>query len=67
MGAGVARRLSDSDLAAHVFAEDFEQEGEAPQEYPPAFLHLQGCQVVVGDNRWGAPVFGSTSGCRCRR
>ncbi|WP_330332257.1 hypothetical protein OHS33_22815 [Streptomyces sp. NBC_00536] len=47
---GLAGRLGDAELPDERFAEDFAREaGEIP-DYPPAFLHLQGCQLISGSS-----------------
>ncbi|MEV7547665.1 hypothetical protein [Streptomyces sp. NPDC089915] len=46
----LAEQLADTGLPDERFAKDFGREaGESP-EYPPAFLHLQGCQLISGNS-----------------
>ncbi|MBN0046752.1 hypothetical protein JS756_22100 [Streptomyces actuosus] len=46
--ARVAGRLGDEGMPDQRFAEDFARQAAEPLEYPPAFLHLQGCQLISG-------------------
>ncbi|MFD4131280.1 hypothetical protein [Streptomyces goshikiensis] len=44
----VAERLGDAGAPDDRFAEDFAREAGETPEYPPAFLHLRGCQLISG-------------------
>ncbi|MFI5981528.1 hypothetical protein ACIBEA_11695 [Streptomyces sp. NPDC051555] len=44
----LAGRLDDGELPDARFAEDFAREAGETPEYPPAFLHLRGCQLISG-------------------
>ncbi|MEU8433762.1 hypothetical protein AB0F18_12700 [Streptomyces sp. NPDC029216] len=44
----LAVQLSETGLPDERFAEDFSREAGETPEYPPAFLHLQGCHLISG-------------------
>ncbi|MER5727757.1 hypothetical protein ABT084_05265 [Streptomyces sp. NPDC002138] len=44
----LAGRLGDAELPDERFAEDFAREAGETPDYPPAFLHLRGCQLISG-------------------
>ncbi|NXY95239.1 hypothetical protein HYE82_12755 [Streptomyces sp. BR123] len=44
----LAELLGDAGLPDERFAADFAREAGEILEYPPAFLHLQGCQLISG-------------------
>ncbi|MBH1934778.1 hypothetical protein I5Q34_10890 [Streptomyces sp. AV19] len=44
----IADRLADAGLPDERFAEDFAREAAEPPPYPPAFLHIQGSQLISG-------------------
>ncbi|MFD3698902.1 hypothetical protein ACFWUZ_22620 [Streptomyces sp. NPDC058646] len=44
----VSERLGDAGLPDERFAEDFAREAAEIPAYPPAFLHLHGCQLISG-------------------
>jgi hypothetical protein len=44
----VAGRLEEDGGPDERFAEAFTREAAEPLDYPPAFLHLRGCQLISG-------------------
>ncbi|WP_031155098.1 hypothetical protein [Streptomyces xanthophaeus] len=44
----LSEQLSDAGLPDERFAEDFSREATDIPAYPPAFLHLDGCQLISG-------------------
>ncbi|MFB6617830.1 hypothetical protein ACFCV9_27050 [Streptomyces sp. NPDC056367] len=46
----LCERLGDTGLPDERFAEDFSREATEMPAYPPAFLHLHGCQLISGSS-----------------